>query len=93
MKKFSNEPFLHGKVDLWKNLKKVEKTARGNGEIFRGKLPRFEGFCNGRRNGDAEGDELALAIVKKITDNMKESICAHSEEGSGNRVGFAVSLA
>ena len=76
-----------------KKLKKVEKTARGNGEIFRGRLPRFEGFCNGPRSGDAEGDELALAIAKEITDNMKESICVHCEEGSGNRVGFAVSLA
>ena len=84
---------MQGKVDLWENLKKVEKTARGNGELFRGRLPRFEGFCNGRRSGDAEGDELALAIAKKITDNMKESICTHSEEDSGNRVSVAVSLA
>ncbi len=70
-------------------------TVEDNGVgIAKEELPHvFERFYKGHRNDNAGGSGLGLAIAKEITDNMKETIQIHSEEHSGTRVSFTVSLA
>ena len=70
-------------------------TVEDNGVgISREELPHvFERFYKGHRSDNEGGSGLGLAIAKEITDNMKESIRIYSEEHSGTRVSFTVSLA
>ena len=69
----------------------VEDNGKG---IAKEELPHvFERFYKGHRSDNEEGSGLGLAIAKEIADNMKETIRIHSEENSGTRVSFTVSLA
>lgn len=70
-------------------------TVEDNGVgIAKEELPHvFERFYKGHRSDNAGGSGLGLAIAKEITEHMRETIRIHSEENSGTRVSFTVSLA
>ena len=70
-------------------------TVEDNGVgISKEELPHvFERFYKGHRTANEGGSGLGLAIAKEITDNMGETIRIRSEELSGTRVSFTVTLA
>ena len=75
--------------------KRATITVEDNGVgIAKEELPHvFERFYKGHRSDNGGGSGLGLAIAKEITEHMRETIRIHSEENSGTRVSFTVSLA
>lgn len=82
------------KVSARLSRRRVTITVEDNGVgIAKEELPHvFERFYKGHRSDNAGGSGLGLAIAKEITNNMKETIRIHSEEHSGTRVSFTVTL-
>lgn len=61
--------------------------------ISKAELPRvFERFYKVSRNDNESGSGLGLAIAKEITDNLHEKLWIESEEGTGTRAYFTISL-
>ena len=83
------------KVSARLSRRRATITVEDNGVgIAKEELPHvFERFYKGHRSDNERGSGLGLAIAKEITDNMKETIRIRSEENSGTRVSFTVTLA
>lgn len=61
--------------------------------ISRQELPRvFERFYKVSRNDNESGSGLGLAIAREITDNLHEKLWIESEEGTGTRAYFTISI-
>lgn len=61
--------------------------------ISRQELPRvFERFYKVSRNDNESGSGLGLAIAREITDNLHEKLWIESEEGTGTRAYFTISM-